>query len=35
LYLPENTWLADPGRCRLAGVPEHMAFATKPRWPPR
>jgi SRSO17 transposase len=30
LYLPKNTWLADPGRCRMAGVPEHTAFATKP-----
>lgn len=30
LYLPEHSWLADPGRCAKAGVPEHAAFATKP-----
>ncbi|MFD8533125.1 IS701 family transposase [Streptosporangium canum] len=30
LYLPEHTWLADPGRCRAAGVPGDAAFATKP-----
>jgi SRSO17 transposase len=30
LYLPKNSWLADPERCRAAGVPEGAAFATKP-----
>lgn len=30
LYLPEHSWLADPARCRAAGVPEQATFATKP-----
>jgi SRSO17 transposase len=30
LYLPEHSWLADPERCRAAGVPDETAFATKP-----
>ena len=29
LYLP-GSWIADPGRCRAAGIPEGTAFATKP-----
>jgi SRSO17 transposase len=29
LYLPKS-WIADPGRCRAAGIPEGTAFATKP-----
>ena len=29
LYLPQG-WLADPARCRAAGVPDQRAFATKP-----
>jgi SRSO17 transposase len=30
LYLPE-TWTADRGRCQAAGIPETVAFATKPQ----
>ncbi|WP_435887063.1 IS701 family transposase [Streptomyces albidoflavus] len=30
LYLPEQSWLADQRRCRSAGVPGEIAFATKP-----
>src|SRR5262249_19035263 len=29
LYLPKS-WIADPGRCRAAGIPAGTAFATKP-----
>ena len=29
LYLPQG-WLADRARCRAAGVPDHVGFATKP-----
>ena len=29
LYLPRS-WIADPGRCQAAGIPEQTAFATKP-----
>jgi len=29
LYLPED-WLADRERCRQAGIPEEVAFTTKP-----
>ena len=30
LYLPES-WTADRNRCRAAGIPDEMEFATKPR----
>jgi SRSO17 transposase len=29
LYLPRS-WIADPGRCQAAGIPDETAFATKP-----
>jgi SRSO17 transposase len=29
LYLPER-WTSDPGRCREAGIPKDVSFATKP-----
>jgi SRSO17 transposase len=30
LYLPES-WTADRDRCRAAGIPDEVEFATKPR----
>ena len=30
LYLPQTSWLADQQRCREAGVPEEVEFATRP-----
>ena len=29
LYVPQG-WIADPDRCRAAGIPEEVGFATKP-----
>jgi SRSO17 transposase len=29
LYLPKS-WTDDPERCRAAGIPDHVGFATKP-----
>ena len=29
LYIPRS-WTQDPDRCRAAGIPNHMGFATKP-----
>ena len=30
LYIPRS-WLADPDRCHAAGIPDDLAFATKPQ----
>ena len=30
LYLPQS-WTEDPERCRAAGIPPEVGFATKPR----
>jgi len=30
LYMPEGTWAKDPARREKAGIPEALAFATKP-----
>jgi SRSO17 transposase len=31
LYLPDKTWVADPGRCTEAGVPADVGFKTRPQ----
>lgn len=31
LYLPENTWMADPERCAATGVPADLSFMTRPQ----
>ena len=30
LYLPQESWLADPARCAEAGVPDDVSFTTRP-----
>jgi SRSO17 transposase len=30
LYMPEESWMADPARCAAAGVPADLPFATRP-----
>ncbi|MFT3971618.1 MAG: IS701 family transposase [Micropruina sp.] len=30
LYLPEESWIGDRDRCRAAGVPDQIAFQTRP-----
>jgi SRSO17 transposase len=30
LYMPKESWMADPARCAAAGVPPDLAFATRP-----
>jgi SRSO17 transposase len=31
LYVPEQSWFGDPGRCAEAGIPEDLEFATRPQ----
>jgi SRSO17 transposase len=30
LYMPKESWIADPERCAAAGVPADLGFATRP-----
>ncbi len=30
LYVPRS-WTDEPDRCRAAGIPDHLAFATRPQ----
>jgi SRSO17 transposase len=31
LYLPKESWVADPARCQAAGVPPEVVFKTRPQ----
>jgi SRSO17 transposase len=31
LYIPEKSWFGDPDRCAEAGIPEDLAFRTRPQ----
>jgi len=31
LYIPRESWFGDPQRCREAGIPEEVTFATRPQ----
>jgi SRSO17 transposase len=31
LYIPKDSWFADPDRCAEAAIPEDLTFATRPR----
>jgi SRSO17 transposase len=31
LYIPERSWFGDPDRCAEAGIPEDLAFRTRPQ----
>lgn len=31
LYIPEKSWRDNPERCKEAGIPEEVAFATRPQ----
>jgi SRSO17 transposase len=31
LYLPKESWVADPARCQAAGIPPEVAFKTRPQ----
>jgi SRSO17 transposase len=31
LYMPEESWMADPARCAQAGVPSDLRFMTRPQ----
>lgn len=31
LYIPQDSWFGDPGRCAEAAIPEDLTFTTRPR----